>query len=245
MRLLPLALALLCAAPAYASVTIGTPVQLGAGTSTANANTVQITTGANASAGSTIIIAAGATVGANAPQSVVDDAGNSYTLGTAAGSGSVKLRFAWCFYCAALPSGSHITITYATTNTNPRLAAAISVTGLNNLDLDGAGATGTGGGGAGSLATITTGTLGQASELIIAATDINTGASDTFTEASGFNSNTSALSGGALRWAYKIVSATTAVAYTPTLATSRAWSVQYETFEAKNCSLGTTGAGAC
>jgi hypothetical protein len=186
-------------------------------------------------------------VGATGISSIADDAGNVYTLGTVANLGNAtRLRFGWCFYCLALASGNHVTVTYAATNTNPKLAAAISVTGLNNLDLDGgAGASGTGGGGSGSLATITTGTMGQPAELVIAGTSINSGASDSFTEASGFNSNTSALSGGALRWAYKIVSATTAVTYAPTLGTSRQWDVQYETFEAKNCSLGSVGAGAC
>ena len=80
---------------------------------------------------------------------------------------------------------------------------------------------------------ITTATLGHANSIIFTDLTVSAGASDGFTQdANGWTARTSA-SGGThiLRGAYKIVAATTAETYAPTLAVSRFWTLNQEVFK--------------
>jgi hypothetical protein len=234
-------------ASSCAAATIGTPAALASGSSVVSATTLAIGTGANSSsAGASIIVAAGMTSGgATTIDSVADDNGNTYVGGSTFNQGSSRIRFFWCFRCIALGISKNITITYSAANTNPKLAAAVSISNLAVLAVDQQnGTANVGGGGTGVVPTLTTGTLAQPASIVFGGIAINLGSGDAFTEASGFNSLTSSANGGQLHWGYKIVAANTAVTYTPVLGTSRAWSSMYIVFEAAgSCFRTTMGAG--
>ena len=116
-----------------------------------------------------------------------------------------------------------------TTGAKPAMAA-ISVSGLDlsaPLDITGTINTGTG-----TSASVATGTLAQANEIVIGALSYNN-TPGTFTEASGFTSLTQPTQGSNdnTRWAYQIVAATTTVTYAPSWVTSRAFGANVYTFK--------------
>ena len=210
-------------------MTISTPVQIGAAASGASTTTLVITTTTASPAGAAIILGIGFVNVATTVTSVTDSAGNTYTVGTLASGSNTRGYFAFSANTLALASSGTITITFAVAVTL-KGAGAVSVVGLSSApaDTEGAGATGTS-----TAPTITSATLGQRDEIVFGLVVVNNGFADTFTEASGFSSDTAALvSGIAVRSGYQIVSATTAVTYAPTLGTSRTWVAQIKSFKA-------------
>ena len=210
-------------------MTISAPVALGTATSTASTTTLVITTTTASAAGACIVVAVGWVNVATTLSSVTDSAGNSYTVGTLASGTNTRGYFAFSPNAKALASSGTITFTFALA-VAIKGACAVSVAGLSSApaDTEGAGATGTS-----TLPTITGATLAQPDEIVFGFTVVNAGNADAFIEASGFTSNASALpSGCAVRSGYKIVSATAAVTYAPTLGTSRTWVTQIKSFKA-------------
>lgn len=197
---------------------IGTPVQLGTKTGTSGAaSTLIITTGANAPAGNLINVFASCGTTSTTITGVTDSAGNTYTPGTAIVSVGSNGRINH-FYCAnpvLLSSGGTITVTYGSTS-GSKYASAISTSGLATttpLDKEGAGSQSS----SALSASVATGTLNQADELILGFVHCDNGGGDTFTEASGFTANSLASINptGALHSGYQIVSSTSTVTYAP------------------------------
>ena len=129
--------------------------------------------------------------------------------------------------------------------------SAITVSGIavaSPLDVTGTLASGTG-----TSASVATGTLGQAAELVVGVLEyINT--SGTFTEATpSWNtlSGPTPGSGSNIRWAYQVVNSTTGVTYNPSWGTSRAYGANVFTFKgsggaaAPTCTLSLLGVGPC
>ncbi|HEY5288767.1 MAG TPA: hypothetical protein VIJ59_01910, partial [Caulobacteraceae bacterium] len=79
---------------------------------------------------------------------------------------------------------------------------------------------------------LATGALGRPSEIVFGLLLVAAWAGDGFTESAGFTSNTAALNGAALRWAWRIVSTGASVTYAPALSVSRAWAVNVKSFVA-------------
>ena len=210
-------------------MTISTPVQIGATANGTSATTLVITTTTASPAGAAIIVAIGFANFATTVTGVTDSAGNTYTIGTLASGTNTRGYFAFSANTLALASSGTITITFAGAVTI-KGACAVSVVGLSSApaDTEGAGATGTS-----TAPTITSAALSQPDEIVFGLTVINNGFTDTFTEDGNFTSDTVAKASGiAVRSAYQIVSATTAVTYAPTLGTSRTWVTQIKSFKA-------------
>lgn len=223
--------ALAWSVPAVAA--IGTPTSLGTASAAASGGTgtLVITTGADCPPGSLAVVIADGE-GSIATTTVADSAGNSYTAGTTYAFPSNRLRFYWSIIGTDLPSSGTITTTYAL-DTGKKYATASCVSGVASADLDG-GASGTTG--ASTAPSITTATLNNANEIIYAVVQVVTGVSDTYTEDAGNGWTTlnsvSLATSGKMHVAYKIVAATTAKTYAPTLGTSRTWGESYQTFTA-------------
>ena len=210
-------------------MTISTPVQIGATANGTSATTLVITTTTASPAGAAIIVAIGFANFATTVTGVTDSAGNTYTIGTLATGTATRGYFAFSANTLALASSGTITITFAVAVTI-KGACAVSVVGLSSApaDTEGAGATGTS-----TAPTITSAALSQPDEIVFGLTVINNGFTDTFTEDGNFTSDTVAkVSGIAVRSAYQIVSAKTAVTYAPTLGTIRTWVAQIKSFKA-------------
>lgn len=216
-----LAASLVAAAlPASAAITV---TEIGNNNAAAGGTTLAITTTADCPAGSVLVLA---TQDSNniTISSVVDGATNTYTAGMATTSTSTRTQFWWVLNNKLLSSGSAITVTWSST-TGTKLLAAACVQGATSRDQAGPGATGSS-----TAPTITTGSIGisgSQTAIVVGYTGIQSGASDSFTPATGFTPLTSVLNSSALRWSYQIVSSGAAVTYAPTLGTSRAWGVNY------------------
>ena len=206
-------------------MTIATPVQLGSASAAAGSSTLTLTTLADSPAGATIVVFAGDSLAVNV-NSVTDSAGNTYAAGTQFFGTSGKARPFHRLNAAHLPAGGAITVTFNTTAA-AKLMGAVSVGGLAAPDVEGAGATGTG-----AAPSAATGPLGWPSEIVFGLAIVAGGAGDGFTESAGFTSNTAALNGAALRWAWRIVSTGASVTYAPTLAVSRTWATNVKSFSA-------------
>jgi hypothetical protein len=192
-----------------------------------------VTTSAAASAGDLVLVVCHGG-SSNAATSCTDSAGNTYTaLGTVS-VGTRRVTAFWSRIASEIASGGSVTITYSSA-TGVKFGAIYKVSGTASspADIDG----GTGASGTSSTnPSITTGTLAQANEIVFAWTVvIGDAGSDSFTQAADFTALTgvtlAGASGGVLRMAYRIVSATTAVTYAPTLGTARDWAVNYVAFK--------------
>lgn len=116
----------------------------------------------------------------------------------------------------------------------PSVSASLGVSALlgtglatsSPLDVTGAGATGTG-----TTASVATGTLGQAAELVVGAA-ATTGSNSAYASNSPFTDLTAAaIAGDQMRWGFDIVAATTTVTYAPTWTTSRAFGANVWSFK--------------
>lgn len=205
---------------------IGTPVEIATIANGAPAGTTfNATTTVDAPSGSLIVVVVDC--GNNVSFAITDGNSNTYTAGTKINNTGHIQPF-WAINNADLPIGSTITLT---TGGGPGAIAlaAFSTTGIASptpIDTQAAGATGTG-----TTPSIATGTLAQASELVLGFIDISSGHGDTFTESSGFTGFTDiSASTRDLRVAYQIVAATTTVTYAPTLGTSRNYAANVLSF---------------
>lgn len=226
------------AAPASAALTAST---LGTGTTTAGAGilTTTVTTTQDAPPGSVIFLTAGSVT--NSPISVTDNAStpNSYSCNTVDTQSSSKMRACWSFVTTDLPSGGTITFTFGNTTQN-KLVTANLITGSPTLaDLQGVvtSATST----APAITVPAAGSLTYSSEILMCYINAAGGGNDgAITQGGGFtNLNKADLGVGSNRiyTGFLTVAANTAVSYSATLATSRAWMTDCETFT-------DTGAGA-
>lgn len=209
-------------------MTIGTPVQVGTGASNATANTSTAAVSNASAAGDLLVVIVGTSTSTTTITSVTDTAGNTYTAANnIAGTGN--LRMFYCANAAALTTSDVITAHYGATG-GTKLITAISVPGVATttpLDVNGAGTTATG-----TTPSIATGTLAQAAEIVIGACWPNAGASDGYTESSGFTANsTPTLGTNIMRSAYEVVAATTTQTYAPVLGTSRLYKANVWTFK--------------
>ena len=212
-------------------VAIGTPTKPGTAVATAGSATLVMTTSGDSPAGTLQLLLAAHGTAAATISSVTDSGSNTYTAGTQITNGAVAaVRPFYSAFTTHLPPGSTATTTFSTTTVD-EYAALISIPGIASaspLDTQAAGTTGTG-----TTPSIATGTLGNANDIVVGFIYIAAGASDTFTEASGWTTGGAVVraGGGVLRWAYKIVSATTTQTYNPTLGTSRAYAANVMSFK--------------
>lgn len=211
---------------------LGTPVQIGSHTqATGIGATLAMATSADCAAGDLVfgVLHGGSS---NAATGVADDAFNSYTLGTTLSSGTRRITPFWSRLTNPLASGANVTATFSSA-TGVKLGVVTKITGTaaSPLDQEGAGATGT----ATTNPSITTGTLAQAAEAVMAWVVVNGGDGDgftpdgDFTELTGVSSATA--SGAVIHLAYQITAATTALTYNPTLGTARDWATNYAAFK--------------
>lgn len=197
---------------------IGTPVALGFGSGSVNQS---ITTGADIPPSAVVLVM----VFANGNSSAVSVGGNAATLASRAtgDAGGYTTELWWYQAGSAISAGATISCTNANNGANRQVVAAAYVTGLSSATAD---KTATASPSPSTSPTASTGTLTQANEIVIGcfcgATQ-GTGA-PTVTESSGFTSiynksGATAFGSGpdtGLTFAYRIVNATTSVAYNPT-----------------------------
>lgn len=207
---------------------IGVPVQLGNAASSSSA-TATITTIADSPAGALIFVWFGSDAITNTT-SVTDSAGNTYVGLTKAVSTSGVQGF-YCENAAALATGGTI-VGHITGSFQTIYISANSTTGIltaSSLDINGAGTTGTG-----TSPSIATGTLAQASELVMAGCSRLSPGAETWTEASGFTTDDTMTGTGTttkLHTAHQIVAATTTVTYAPAGSLSKAYRANVYTFK--------------
>lgn len=204
-----------------------TPFTIGAETDAAGASTVVITTNANVAAGSTIVVLAHGV--AQNPISIADSASNYYIQ--TQDFGATNTLRATTFYivnCAALASGSTITITYSgSTGGKEALACAFTGVAYPGIDLVPLAVTGTG-----TAVYMSVPALPQPGEIAIASLDIYNGGGDTFTEDPNWTTLDSSTSNAdAVRRAYILPNSIGALTYQPTLGTSRSWGGKIETYK--------------
>jgi hypothetical protein len=201
-----LALLLLAGAPQAA---ISAPFQIGTGSS---GSPVTVTTSAAAPVGTLIVVVVGHDF--NTVTSVVDSASNSYS--SASNVSGDRLSIFYCIVTTNLPSGGTITVTGS--NSSPASVTALGVSGVvasSPLDAVGTTATGT----SNAVTAVSTGTLAQASKIVIGAVGVygaTTGfsAGGSFTAIGGENANNT----GAFA-AYLIVSSTASVSWSANFTT--------------------------
>jgi hypothetical protein len=155
----------------------GTPYSLGTNASGGATTTLAITTTADVAAGDTVVIAAHNT----SPVSInsVSDGTNTYTAGTLLAPSS-RSRMFYFKYSSALPAGSSITITFASTS-GVKYAVAAAVAGAGVIDKSLVGqAQGT------TNVPIAIGTLAQANEIIFVGIRAAATITNPITEASGY-----------------------------------------------------------
>jgi hypothetical protein len=239
LALLTIGLALAFGPCADAAVAIinggGTGGALGTATSAVSANTLAITTGADAPPGTLIVVSVGERGNALVANSCTDNAStpNAYTAAAASLAistlGSVRVFYA--IVTTDLPNGGTITCTFNTTSTSQKYIIAAAFSGMSASPFD---ATVTATGAAASNPTVTTGTLNFASggsqALIFSGMWMNVG-SGSVTEDTNFTSLGTTGPTGSMHAAFRIVSATTAVTYAPTIATQPAWGVMTPDFK--------------
>lgn len=173
--------------------------------------------------GQTLVVVLLATsVSTTTVTTVVDNSSNSLALSTAyslVGVGYVQL--AWRYYSAAPNHPYSISVTL-----NNASAAVYGVVygqmGFANptLDTTGAGTSSVGG----TTPSVSTGMLGASNAAVYAALRVPSGASDGFTEASGFTSGTNVTNGSTIfRTAYGVATSSTTKTFDPVLGTARAY----------------------
>jgi hypothetical protein len=212
---------------------IGTPVQLGSGTSIASGSS--FSTIANCPAGNLILVPVWIR-SAIAVSSVTDSAGNSYSLAIRNLNGTVAAELWYAANCINLPSAGTITVNGPTYD-----AAAIGVSGIATASpLD---ATNSFSGASSTTFSLATGALAQANEIAVGAFALAAGANSGFVEAAGFTSVTIP-SSNISKSAYQIVSSAGSVTYAPSWSAARATSAIVATFKAPGASI-TTAEIAC
>lgn len=175
-------------------------------------------------AGTLVIVVAGYRSGSAISSCGPDSAGNTYSAGAVTLSNTTGVRIFSSVLANDLPQGGTITVNYAAA-ANQKMVIAMSVTGMSSSPFD-QGATFTG---TTATPSATTGTLAQADELIIGVVGMN-GNSLSAEDAAFTNFATASLS-SILHVAYRIVSATTAVAYAPTWGASVAAAEMVQAFK--------------
>jgi hypothetical protein len=218
------ALALLFASLAHAA--IGTPTSAGSGGATTSVASLAFTTTAALVAGNHVVVAIAMKSSAGASVSSVSDGTNSYTQAAfkVSTNGTVDRVELWYKEnAAAVSSGATLTITLSAAlgATNPGINAGIvQLSGmLTASSLDSA-AIGNAFNNSGTTLTATTGTLATNNEIVFGV--LTQGAGSAYTESATFTNIFADVGGanrGALSLGYDIVSATTAVGYTPSVAT--------------------------
>jgi hypothetical protein len=211
-------------------VAIGTPTSFGSGSTGSNANHLTFTTTANIVAGNLLVIAISASAYDESQTGVVSsisDGTNSYTkgiTGDANNSGDfVDAEIWYCQNASAVSSGATVTIdfTASVSGVYPGIVArGVQVSGVATTGaFDSASAVSSTPSGATNSPSVTSGTLSVANEIVFGVVCTQFG---TFTEASGWTTIDKTTTGGytAIDFAYKIVSATTAQTYNPTITNS-------------------------
>lgn len=198
---------------------------IGSAGTTAGGTTISMTTTAAIPAGSTVVVAISSAKASTISVSSVSDGTNSYALAAASGWGAatlVGLDFWYVNNANPVSSGATITATFSSTNIDPGYIAAALVLNLQSSPFDKSNFTQysspTTAPSSGATATLT-----QANEVCFgAATGYTSPAtSTTLTESSGWTNLASINNGTSTRYyiifGYKIVAATTAQNYQPTL----------------------------
>lgn len=219
---------------------LSVPTSLGSAVGASGASSVAMTTGAAIPAGATIFV--GVTVGKVTTISVssISDGINTYLLARTAGwdaTGANVVELWYCPNCVGVPSGTTITATFSSTSvggSNVPVIAAAYAEGLTSSPLDKVNSTNYEPGTAFSSGS--SGTLSQATELIIGCTGFYNAAA-TYTEGTGFTQIVDLDQGSGNRWrihlAYQIVQATTAINYQPSLSANNFGGSIIATFAAR------------
>jgi hypothetical protein len=206
---------------------IATPVSLGSAGGTAGNSSMTITTTAAIPAGALVFVATSFNKGTTISGASISDGTNTYALAKSAGWDATSVENFELWYkenAAAVSSSATITITYSSTTAGGigSIAAAGYATGiLSSGSLDSTNSAkytpGT------AFSSGATATLAKSNELIIGAIGFYN-ANATVTEGTGFTTlvdfNPGTTSFFHIHLAYKIVAATTAINYQPTLSAS-------------------------
>lgn len=213
--------------------TIGTPVSLGSNISDGGGLTLSITTTQNIVSGDTIVVGICTTFSTPAPTvtAVADTTNLVYTDAVTQLNSSTNYRgYLWYFPNAApLASGNTITATFNSLNSIGLTIAAARIPGLIAAPLD---VTAVGPGTATTTPSGSTGTLGQANEIVMA---MLCGGGSAITPSANFNNvlanfNTAA-SHIFVNFAYHIAASTASVTYAPTQAAANNETLQMATFK--------------
>lgn len=195
------------------------------GTATAgNATTNAITVPAGGVAAGNVVILHSDRGSSGVTISVADSKGNTYTVLATQNAGQPSTSVAIGIITNALVSGDTITTTFSSKGTNGSTANEYS--GITNTS-DGTNTNATGVSTTPSISI----TPSNATDLIVAQVDVNSGSADTYTEDSDstggdtWHSLTTLTDGSnhKLHPAYKITTSAAAQTYNPTLGTSRTW----------------------
>lgn len=189
----------------------------------------QITTGTNVPQGALIVFWTADS--ASGSHTASDTVGNTYQVQTGASDANgFRVRLFYSVNSTALPSGDHITLTGNGGAIGTCYIAASAFSGITTTTpFDNT----TNNQGSSTSPSLSSGTLSDPFELVVAATFINAGGPDAFTQAAGFTTDSSVgdtSNTNAFRTAYKIVSTNASVTYAPTLGTSRVWNALLGTF---------------
>jgi hypothetical protein len=214
----------------------------GSGSSSANTTTLAVTS-VTCAAGDILAVAAASS--SQAPASA-SDGHNSYALGNVIAE-STTLYGAWLHaeMTTALSSAT-VTITYAG-NSSAKTAVIWCLAGVYALDVNGSGVAAA----SGTSASLATGTLGSASEVVLGFL-ANSSSISGYSATGLTNAGTPVAAAPYLNSSYQVASATTAITYAPSWTTSRANVVNLISFEAgsppaggKTCTLALMGVGPC
>jgi hypothetical protein len=226
-------LAAIAAALALApTMTLAAIAETNLATGTGNSHPVTATTSV-ASPGGALIFMAGATVSSNKTITTFSDsASNVYTLGNDLVQGNIDSRAAYVSGAATVANGGSVSMDETGGGSFNGYVAAATVSGVASasaLDVSGAGVSSA----SGTAPSISTGVLAQPIEIVFAWCAVQGGASDTYTQASGFTTlaDVTTATADALHVAYAIVSSTASVTFAPTLGTARAYACNVMTFK--------------
>lgn len=218
---------LICANTANAAVSVG--VVGTTGNTGATSTSTSTVTGVTAVAGQPIVVittGSSAMTSATASDSVNGSTG--WTCATTFHPGNAKVH-TYCYNLNPLSmSGATITITPNTANFMRSAAAQITGATVTAVDVVGAGSSGTG-----TSGSVATGTLAQANEVVIGTADLDGAGGTTVSNGTGFTALTqvTAAGGDEIRWAWKVVAATTTSNYDLAWTTSQPYSVNVITLE--------------
>jgi hypothetical protein len=207
--------ALFCLWAGLAGAAIGTPTQLGVGTS--STGVINITTAADSPPGTLVVVATFGNAGSasfSATDSVSNCGGAYPAIANSAISGAAGMGVFYCSVTSDLPNGGVITVNCGCSGDVS--ATAFSVSGIaTSSPLDQTGSITHGGTSSTSATATTTGTLSQASEIVVGVTGVGSGYTSGWTQGAGFTSiggetgNTKNIF-----TAYQVVSATTSISWT-------------------------------